>query len=85
MAIEKAMEFESDDRSASVAEWIKLLPLTIPTQGQTTVTPTVIPEVIPEVIPAITPEKSPKLTIEILGLGVAILAMIFGGFQGVTQ
>jgi hypothetical protein len=72
MAIEKAMEFESDDRSASVAEWIKLLP-DIPLT------------VIPEVIPAITPEKSPKLTIEILGLGVAILAMIFGGFQGVTQ
>ncbi len=71
-AIENAMEFESCDRSKSVAEWLEMLP-DIPLPGLTAATPP----------SPLTPEEKPKRTLEIAGLVVATLAMIFGAFQGV--
>ncbi len=72
LAIEKAMEFESGDRSKSVAEWLRLLP-DIPLSVLTAVgTP-----------PDLTPDEKRKRRLEVVGSGVGILAMIFGGFQGV--
>ena len=68
-AIEKAMEFEYDHRSPSVAEWLKMLP-DIPLPVLTAVQP-----------PSNPPAR--QWTVERIGLVVAILAMIFTAFQGV--
>jgi eukaryotic-like serine/threonine-protein kinase len=71
-AIEKAMEFEGGDRSASLVEWLNMLPdiplpALQPVINQTT----------------LTPEENRKRQFEIVGMVMGILTVIFTAFQGI--
>ena len=76
-AIEKAMQLESGDRSASVAEWLEMLP-TVPE-------PTFMPPVAP-ILPE-DPDLKRKKKIETWQLvfgGILAFGGLLGGFQGVA-
>ena len=68
-AIESAMTLKGIDRPASVAAWLETLPA-------------VKPEEKPEVSP-LPPEERRKRKLEIVGLVLTALSVLFGAFQGI--
>ena len=68
-AIESAMALKGSDRPASVAAWLETLPAAKPEEKLN--------------VPSLLPEERRKRKLEIVGLVLTALGVLFGAFQGI--